>query len=125
LSLSWEEFEELTPAMFQALCIRRNVRIRYERFANALTAASIYNVHRGSEDTPIVSAFDFVRDADPEREQTQEIKRLIKQVVGSIPPGSPRSKYLEVRERTIASLKSQGRADAEKLWNDCWPSLKG
>jgi len=70
--------------MFQALCIRRNVRIRYERFANALTAASIYNVNRATEDTPIVSAFDFIREADPDREHTQEIKRLIKTVVGSI-----------------------------------------
>ena len=110
--------------MFQALCIRRNVRIRYERFANALTAASIYNVNRATDDTPVVTAFDFIREADPDREETQEIKRLIKTVVGGIPHGSPRSKYLEVRERTIASLKAQGRADAEELFDSCWPTLK-
>jgi hypothetical protein len=125
LDLGWEEFSDLTPAMFQALCIRRNVRIRYERFANALTAASVYNVHRATDDSPIISAFDFVREPDPDREQTQQIKRLIKNVVGSMPAGSAREKYLEVRERTIASLVTQGRTDAEAIFDQCWPSLKG
>jgi hypothetical protein len=111
--------------MFQALCIRRNVGIRYERFANALTASAVYNVNRTSDESPVVSAFDFVREADPEREQTQQIKRLIKNVVGNIPAGTTREKLLEVRERTIASLKSQGRADAESIFDECWPSLKG
>lgn len=110
--------------MFQALCIRRNVHIRYDRFANALTAASVYNVNRTSADSPIVSAFDFVKEPDPEREQTQQIRRLIKNVVGSMPVGTTREKYLEVKARTIASLLSQGRMDAEELFDSCWSSLK-
>jgi hypothetical protein len=125
LSLSWQEFEDLTPAMFQALCIRRNIRIKYDRFANAQTAAAVYNVNRGSEDAPIVTAFDFVRDVNPEREQEKRIKHLIRTVIGQLPTGTPREKMLDIRTRTIASLLRQGREDAEELFDSCWPSLKG
>ena len=69
LGLSDDEFGELTPAMFQALCNRRNVRIKYERFANAQTAAAVYNVNRVKADDPIISAMDFVRDEESSRKK--------------------------------------------------------
>ena len=53
--------------MFSALCKRRNVKIKYERFANAQTAAAVYNVNRGKADDPIVQPFDFVRDDERRR----------------------------------------------------------
>ncbi|MGA9135549.1 MAG: hypothetical protein WB384_26360, partial [Candidatus Sulfotelmatobacter sp.] len=57
LGLSVEEFEELTPGMFQALCKRRNIRIKYERYANAQTAAAVYNTARTKADDPMVHPF--------------------------------------------------------------------
>lgn len=123
LQLSLEEFEDLTPAAFQALCRRRNIRFKHERFAHALTASAVYNVNRASADSPMVTPFDFVCEKDPSAEQTKEIRQLIKQVIGSLPPGTPRDKYLEIRTRTIASLETQGRKDATQLFDECWPSL--
>jgi hypothetical protein len=123
LGLRWKEFEELTPEMFTALCKRRNIRFKYERYANALTASAVYNCNRASADAPILTAFDFVKEDNPEREHTEEIKRLIKQVVVFMPPSTTREKFLEVKDRTIASLTAQGRADAAELWHECWPTL--
>jgi hypothetical protein len=67
---------------------------------------------------------DFVREPDLYRENTLEIKRLIKQVIGQLPAGTAAEKLQAVRTRTIASLLSQGRQDAEALFNECWPNLK-
>jgi hypothetical protein len=108
--------------MFQALCRRRNVRLKHERFANALTASAVYNVNRGS-DSPALSPFDFVREPDPQAEQTRAIKQQIRQAIGAMPCDTPKVKLLEIRERVINSLKSQGRHDAEQIWAECWPSL--
>jgi hypothetical protein len=124
LSLSLGEFEELTPASFQALCKRRNIRFKYERFTAAIVASAIYNVNRPSADAPLVQPFDFIREADPELEQTNNIKQMIKQAVGNLPEGTSTEQYQEVRVRTIASLESQGRKDATQLFDECWPSLK-
>ena len=112
--------------MFAALCKRRNVAIKYDRFANALTAAAVYNVNRSTDDSPIITAFDFIRDADSahQREELERIKSAIRQSIGIHPAGTPREKFLEIRQRTIDLLKSQGRQDAEALFDECWPSLK-
>jgi hypothetical protein len=123
LGLSLEEFEDIDPGMFYALCKRKSIRFKYERLAHAITASAVYNANRQSSDSPIISPMDFIREVDPVEEQTKEIKKLIKEVVGSLPAGSPAEKYQEIRSRTIASLESQGRTDAETLFNECWPSL--
>jgi hypothetical protein len=126
LGLSWEEFEELTPGMLQALCKRRNIRIRYERYANAETAAAVYNVNRTSEETPVLTAFDFVRSKESadELNRVREIRKLIQRTFGCLPAGLGRPKILAMRADLIERLKAQGQTDAEEIFNDCWPSLK-
>jgi hypothetical protein len=124
LGLTLEEFEDLTPAGFRALCKRRNIRFKMDRYAAAISASAIYNVNRANTDTPLIEPMDFVREPDPYRENTLEIKRLIKQVIGQLPAGTAAEKLQVVRTRTIASLLSQGRQDAEALFNECWPNLK-
>jgi hypothetical protein len=124
--LSWEEFEELTPGQFQELAKRRNVSIRYDRYANALTASAVYNVHRGSEDSPIISAFDFVRDEKEaaKLEKIREAKRYLKTVIGQLPLTTPRSKFLDVRGKAINDLTASGFENGEALFDSVWPSLK-
>ncbi len=124
LGLTWEEFGELTPTMFNALCKRRNIKMKHERFANALTAAAVYNVNRAG-DSEILTAYDFVRDAkDSEaRSQRQTLKRQIKDAIGRLPADAPRARCLKVRESVIAGMVALGRTDAEELWAECWPDL--
>jgi hypothetical protein len=126
LGLSWEEFEELTPGMFQALCKRRNVRIKYERYAHGLTASAVYNVNRGSVEDPVVTGFDFVRDEASARnkEEMNKARRYIKRALGNLPVGTTREKCLEIRLRAIADVRASGRDDAEQIMDECWPSLK-
>ena len=125
LGLGWEEFGDLTPALFTALCKRRNLRLKHERFANALTAAAVYNVNRSSSDNPIMTAFDFVRDekSSQARAERLAIKAQIMQSVGGMPSDTPREKFMEIRARVISQLNSKGRTDGEALWAECWPTL--
>jgi hypothetical protein len=124
--LSDEEFGELTPGEFRALCKRRNVRIRYERYAHALTASAVYNVNRHSADDPIISAFDFVRDeeASEKREHLLKAKRFVKKVIGGMPIMTPMEKLLEKRLAVIADLKASGYKDGEAIFDECFPHLK-
>ncbi len=126
LSLSWEEFEELTPSMFYALCARRNIHFKYDRFAAGMVCSAVYNVNRASSDSPMLTAFDFVREPKDAaaKAETDKIKAVIKQVIGQLPSDTPKDRLHGIRSRTIASLKSQGREDAEQLFDSCWPSLK-
>jgi len=111
--------------MFQALCKRRNIRFKHERYVAGMTASAVYNVNRASADAPLFTAFDFVRSEEDSKrkEETDNIKALIKKVIGQLPSDTPRERLLDIRSKTIASLKTQGRADAEQLFNDCWPTL--
>jgi len=125
LRLTVDEFWDLTPGMFQALCKRRNIRIRYERYANALTASAVYNVNRGSNDDPTVSAFDFIR---PEQDairlqKIREAHQHIKKVIGQMPMTTPRIKLLNVRRKVIVDLKASGYVDGEEMFNTVWPHL--
>jgi hypothetical protein len=124
--LTWTEFEELTPGEFHELAKRRNVAIRYDRYANALTASAVYNVNRGSSDDAVVTAFDFVRpEEDAIRlEKIREGKRYIKKVIGGLPMTTPRAKFLDVRLKAITDLKASGYQDPEALFDSVWPHLK-
>ena len=126
LGLTAEEFWDLTPGMFQALCKRRNVGIRYDRYANALTASAVYNVHRGSEDSPTVCAFDFIRDEKEaaKLEKLREGKQHIKKVIGQLPMTTTREKYLDVRLKVIADLTASKFENPEALFDSVWPHLK-
>jgi hypothetical protein len=119
---TWEEFCELTPGLFHALWKRRTVRLKYERFAAAQAAAATYNVNRG-EDSPIITAMDFVRDDDAQQEveRKREMRRTLNQL-GTI--RGDRKKLLKMRSSMIASLKARGYYDAEEMCNEVWPSLK-
>ena len=123
--LSMEEFEDLTPGEFRALCQRRNIRIKYERYSNAITAAAVYNVNRHEVDDPVVSAFDFVRDErdSEKREKLLKAKRFVRQAL-ALPFGTTREKFLEVRGKVINDLKASGYDEAEQIVNGCYPSLK-
>jgi hypothetical protein len=123
--LNWQEFEELTPGMFLALCKRRNIAIKYDRFASALTASAVYNVNRHSTEDPVVQPFDFIRDEQQAAEQAElmKIRKFIQGAIGRVPFDTPREKLLEIRAKAIEQLKQQGRDDAEDLFNDVWPSL--
>ena len=111
--------------MFKALCARRNIRFKHERFLAGMTAAAVYNVNRASAESPVFTAFDFVRSAeDSERKaETDGIKSMIKSVIGQLPNDVTRERLLDIRSRTIKSLMTQGRKDAEVLFDSCWPSL--
>ena len=124
--LSDEEFGDLTPGEFNALCTRRNIRIRYERYANAITAAAVYNVNRRSSDDAIVSAFDFVRDEQESEKQERllKAKKFVRQAL-ALPLGTPREKFLEVRIKVVADLKASGYDNATQIVDDCFPSLRG
>jgi hypothetical protein len=127
LQISMDEFWDLTPTMFQALCRRRNIGIRYERYANALTAAAVYNVNRGSSDDPVVAAFDFIRSEEDaiKLEKVREGKRYINKVIGQLPMmTTTRAKYIDVRRKVIIDLQASGHADAEDLFDSVWPHLK-
>jgi hypothetical protein len=123
--MSWVEFEKTTPGMFRALCKRRNIRLKYERYANAETAAAVYNCARVSEEQPVLTAFDFVREpeAAAEHDRIREVKKVIMQAFSDL-PAMDRSKLLELRAKLIAKLKAKGQDDAEQLFDECWPSLK-
>jgi hypothetical protein len=112
--------------LFNELGKRRNVGIRYDRYANALTASAVYNVNRGSSDDPTVAAFDFVRDEKSamKRERLREVKRHIRQTIGNLPITTSKEKYLDVRLKLIADLLTAGHNDAEELFDECWPHLK-
>jgi hypothetical protein len=124
LALGWEEFEECTPGMIQALCKRRNIRIKYERYAHGITASLIYNTNRGKDD-PAVVPYDFIRDDNSRRkkEELLKAKAFIKKTIGGLPFMTPMEKLQEVRLKVIADVRASGRDDAEELVNECWPSL--
>jgi hypothetical protein len=108
------------------LAKRRNIAIRYDRYSNALTAAAVYNVHRGSVDDAVTTAFDFVRPEDEalKLEKVREAHRHIKKVIGGLPMMTPRPKLLDVRRRAIVDLKASGYEDPEAMFNEVWPHLK-
>lgn len=111
--------------MFTALCNRRNIRLKHERYSNALTAAAVYNVNRATTDVPMISAFDFVRDAESSKARSEEmvLKRQIKDAIDTLPCNTPREAMLDIRRKIVDKLKGIGRTDAEELWADVWPSL--
>jgi hypothetical protein len=126
LGISMESFWDLTPAMFQALCKRRNIRIKYERYAHALTASSVYNANRHSKDAPIITAMDFIRSEESAKrlEKMRAARRDIRKVIMNQRRGMTRPEYLDVRKRVISDLSSRGYDNAEALFNEVWPNLK-
>ena len=112
--------------MFNALCKRRNIRFKYEKLAHGITASAVYNVNRATPESPMISAFDFVRseEASERRAERLRIIGIIKQTIGAMPSSTPREKFLKVRANIIAELKALGRDDAEAIFDECWPSLK-
>jgi len=111
--------------MLQALCRQRNIRIKYERYAHALTTSAVYNVNRG-KDGPVIRPFDFV--ASEEQADKRDTKlnalRLITEQIAAIPMKQPRSKFLQVRRRVIDTLLANGIGNAEQMFDEKWPSLK-
>jgi len=112
--------------MLQALCRRRNIRIKHERYAHGLTASAVYNTARHSTDDPVITAYDFIRDeaSAQRKEKRRQARQYIKQTIGGLPMTTTREKFMEVRSKAINDLVASGHDDAEQLMNECWPSLK-
>lgn len=111
--------------MLQALCRQRNIRIKYERYAHALTASAVYNVNLPQE-AARVRPFDFVmseEQADKRDTKLNALRYITEQIAG-IPIKQPRSKFLQVRRRVIDTLLANGIAEAEQMFDGKWPSLK-
>ena len=123
---SIEEFWDLTPSMFQSLCKRRNISIRYDRYAAAMVAASVYNVNRASVDDPIASAFDWIRsdESAAKREKIRKGEQKVKRRILALPMLTSRAKYLDARLNLIAELTAEGYDNPEELFDRCWPTLK-
>ena len=111
--------------MFQALCKRRNVRIKYERYAHAITASVVANVNRGKAEDPTIAPFDFVRDEESSRkkEHLERAKKHCKKVM-NVPPGTTSERIQEIRRAAIKDLEASGYKNAEQIFDECWPSLK-
>jgi hypothetical protein len=112
--------------MFRALCARRNIGIKYRRYEAGMVASAVYNSRRTSDEQAVVTAFDFVRDetSSIERDNLRRVQATIRQVIGSLPASTTREKLLEIRQRVISSMVSQGRTDAAEIFDAVWPSLK-
>ena len=95
--------------MFLELCKRRNVGIKYDRYANALAAAAVYNVNRNSDDNSVVEPMDFVRSVEgaEKKELRLKAKRYV-QAALTLPFGTSRAKWLEIRLKVIADLIAGG-----------------
>lgn len=121
---TWEEFCELTPGMFHALCKRRNIRLKYERLSGAQAAAAVYNGHRNSESDPVVSAYDFIRDeaSTRRRERLQQARQYVRKCL-TVPASTSPEKRLEIRNKVIADLVTAGYPDAEAIVNNCFAKL--
>jgi hypothetical protein len=123
LGLSYEEFGEITPGMFHALCERKRIRYKYERLAHAITASAVYNVNR-KQDSPVIQPMDFIVEKTREQEELEEIKKVIKTAITAAPAGTSREVLLKMKANVIKSLNARGRTDSEKVFDSCWPSLK-
>jgi hypothetical protein len=86
----------------------------------------VYNSVRGSEDSPSICAFDFVRDEreSAKLERLREAKQHIKKVIGQLPITTTRARYLDVRLKVIADLKASKYDNAESIFDSVWPHLK-
>jgi hypothetical protein len=122
--LTEEQFWELTPTLFRELSKRRNIRIKYERFAAAQVAAAIYNVNRTRKEDMTLTAMDFVRteEQSEKRERLLKAKRYVIKALGRQSLGTPLEKILDVRSKVIKDLVADGY-DGEQIVNEMFPSL--
>jgi hypothetical protein len=113
--------------MFRALCKRRHVGIRYERYAHAITASVVANVHRTRDEDLIISPFDFVRDEESNQklERKRKAKAFVNKIIKGLPITATRETLLDKRARAIADLQADGYVDAESIFDELFPHLKG
>jgi hypothetical protein len=111
--------------MLQALCKQRNIRIKYERYAHAMTTSAVYNVNR-NPDSPLIRPFDFVMTEEQadKRDTKLNALRLITEQIAAIPAKQPRSMFMQVRRRVIDTLLANNIENAEQMFDEKWPSLK-
>lgn len=122
---SWDELADLTPSMFRALCLRRNVRLKHERLAAAEVAAAVYNVNRNSKEDRLLTGWDFVRDGEQAEKYAawMDAKQYVRKVLANVPYDAPRSLLMKIRGEAISELTRRGRTDAAELWAEAWPSV--
>jgi hypothetical protein len=117
--MTWEEFGEMTPSMFQALHKRRHEDFKRLCYTAGIPASMVYNVNRGEDSNPI-SPFEFV----PRRPLTarERVIHNIKSEFAMVKPGTPVEFLEKKRQRTIEHLIKAGHADAEQLFREAFPS---
>lgn len=112
--------------MFSALCRRRNVRIRYERYAHALTASAVYNTSAGKH---VANPMDWIREgaAAKRYDERMKIKEFISGVISRMPPQTTFEQLLEVKRKALIDIVNTGVVDheeAERMFDAIWPTLK-
>jgi hypothetical protein len=112
--------------MLYELGRRRNIRIRLDRYANAQTAAAVYNTLRKKDEDPVATGMDFVRTPEQQakRDRMLEAKGFIRSAIMGVPRMAPRGAYLKARKNVIGKLLSAGHADAERLFDEMCPHLR-
>ncbi len=107
LGLTDRQFGELTPAMFEALLLRKHEDHKRRCFYAGLTAAAVYNANpfRG-KDAKAVSPLDFRPSDKAAKAQCLKEQIAVFTVALGCGPGSPRSKSkIEHRRSKVANLK--------------------
>lgn len=124
--LSEKDFWEITPKMFYALGKRRNIRLTYERYANAQTTAAVYNTARTKEDQPMLEAFDFVMTDEQAKAKERRIAlyQFVQKSIGRLPMNTPMEKLHEVRLKVIKDLEAAGCEKPQEYFDSIWPHLK-
>ncbi|MGH9553335.1 MAG: hypothetical protein ACRD3W_28400, partial [Terriglobales bacterium] len=121
LGLSDYEFDRLTLPKFEALCERRFQDHRRQCYYAGIVAATDVNINSTSK-TPL-SPMAFVPGGfDRDKQRRERVKQNIRSIFGMQRPGSP-EESTELRLQTIDRLKKTGHDDADKLFNEVFPTL--
>jgi len=126
--LTWDEFERLTLAQFEALEERRGVELRQQRFNAALVTSTLFNIHR-TADTQSLSPFDFIAglETDEEDVKREEFRKSVKRGIALAFLGMRGATPAQVHDekvKMIARLTENGIEDAEELIYEVYPSLR-
>lgn len=125
--MSWDEFQDMTLAQFEALEDRRATAIRHARFNAALITSALVNVNLSGE-ADALSPFDFLPgyELDPEEIEKAKLRKSTKRAIAlhfAQMPGASMEEVLEEKARVIQRLTASGIEDAEELIREVYPDL--
>ena len=126
--LTWDDFQSLTLAQFEALEERRAAHIRQHRFNAALITSTVYNAHRSTDSQPL-EVWDFIagmEKSEDERE-AERVRKEMRRTVGEVltrVATEPMEKVQEVTRHLIARLEENGIEDPRELIKEVFPSME-